>query len=51
MKLHLGDFSGQEMCEGAIVAPNELVAFTDSSWGHGKPASGYAVFFLGALVS
>ena len=49
--LHFGDFTGHKMCGGTLKAPGELVCFTDSSWGDERPASGFACFYKGALIS
>ena len=50
-QLVLGKLTGRPLCGGDVTAPNTLVSFTDSSWGDEKPASGYACYHKGALIS
>ena len=51
LKLAFGNFGGKKMCGGAVTAPDHLLGFTDSSWGDEKPASGYACYYKGSLIS
>ena len=51
MTLKFGDFTGRGMCGDTINAPKQLMVFTDSSWGDEKPASGYACFLMGSLIT
>ena len=50
-RLVLGDLTGRALCNGEVKAPEGLVAFTDSSWGDEKPASGYACYYKGSLIA
>ena len=51
LKLTFGNLSGKPLCDGLMQTPEGLVAFTDSSWGDEKPASGHAIFLNGSLIS